>query len=59
MSQNQNIIVDPSENGLSHISFQQKSTVLSLIIMGSTTAYFFANMWPMRPIGLLPESRLA
>ena len=52
MSQNQNIMVEQSQNGLSSISFQQKSTVLSLIIIGSTTAYFFANMWPMRPIAL-------
>lgn len=37
---------------LNSISFRQKSTVLSLIIIGSTTAYFFANMWPMRPIAL-------
>ncbi|MCB9420203.1 MAG: hypothetical protein H6667_10375 [Ardenticatenaceae bacterium] len=40
------------ETALSNISFQQKSTVLSLIITGSATAYYIANMWPMRPIAL-------
>jgi hypothetical protein len=40
------------ENTLGHISFQQKSTALSLIITGSATAYYFANMWPMRPVAL-------
>jgi hypothetical protein len=40
------------ENTLGHISFQQKSTALSLIITGSATAYYIANMWPMRPIAL-------
>lgn len=51
MSQNQEIINQP-ENALSRISFQQKSTALSLIITGSATAYYVANMWPMRPIAL-------
>ncbi|MCA9931145.1 MAG: hypothetical protein KC419_21820, partial [Anaerolineales bacterium] len=40
------------QNALSNVSFQQKSTALSLIITGSATAYYFANMWPMRPIAL-------
>ncbi|MBK8934287.1 MAG: hypothetical protein IPM76_18625 [Chloroflexi bacterium] len=40
------------KNELSNISFQQKSTALSLIITGSATAYYIANMWPMRPIAL-------
>lgn len=40
------------KNDLSNVSFQQKSTALSLIITGSATAYYFANMWPMRPIAL-------
>ncbi len=40
------------KNGLSNISFQQKSTALSLLIISSTTAYYIANMWPMRPITL-------
>lgn len=51
MSQNQEVMSRP-ENPLSHISFQQKSTALSLIITGSATAYYFANMWPMRLIAL-------
>ena len=41
-----------TDNQLSNISFQQKSTALSLIITGSATAYYIANMWPMRPIAL-------
>jgi len=40
------------ENGLSDISFHQKSTALSLIITTSATLYYIANMWPMRPIAL-------
>lgn len=40
------------ENTLSNISFQQKSTALSLVIVASATAYYFANMWPMRPVAL-------
>ncbi|MEZ4592026.1 MAG: hypothetical protein R3D55_12925 [Chloroflexota bacterium] len=48
---NQQALNQP-KNDLSNISFQQKSTALSLIITGSATAYYFANMWPMRPIAL-------
>lgn len=51
MSQTQEFNDHP-ENALSSISFQQKSTAISLIITGSATAYYFANMWPMRPIAL-------
>ena len=51
MSQTQEFVNHP-ENTLSSISFQQKSTALSLIITGSATAYYFANMWPMRPVAL-------
>lgn len=40
------------QNDLTNISFQQKSTALSLIITGSATAYYIANIWPMRPIAL-------
>ena len=45
-------VINRPKNDLSHISFQQKSTVLSLVITGSATAYYFASMWPMRPIAL-------
>lgn len=42
-----------------NLSFHQKSTLLSLIITGSATAYYFANAWAMQPIaeanGLMPE----
>ena len=51
MSQTQEVVNHP-ENTLSSISFQQKSTALSLIITGSATAYYFANMWPMRSVAL-------
>jgi len=44
--------INQSENALRTISFQQKSTVLSLAITGSATAYYMATMWPMRPIAL-------
>jgi hypothetical protein len=37
-----------SENGLNNISFQQKSTGLSLVITGSAALYFIARAWPMR-----------
>ncbi|NKQ37813.1 MAG: hypothetical protein HF973_19655 [Chloroflexi bacterium] len=40
------------KNDPRNISFQQKSAVLSLVITGSATAYYIANMWPMRPIAL-------
>lgn len=43
-------------NALSTLTFQQKSTALSLIIVGSATAYYFANMWPMRPIALATDT---
>ena len=51
MSQNQEIMNQP-QPALSNITFRQKSTALSLIITGSATAYYIANMWPMRPIAL-------
>ncbi len=51
MSQNQEIMNQP-DNALSNISFQQKSTALSLVITSSATTYYFANMWPMRPVAL-------
>lgn len=37
-------------------SFRQKSTGLSLVIVGSATAYYVANMWPMRPIALANDA---
>lgn len=40
------------DNNPSRISFPQKSAALSLVITGSATAYYIANMWPMRPIAL-------
>jgi|GEM_PF-1696748 len=40
------------KNDPSNISFHQKSTGLSLLIISSATAYYITNMWPMRPIAL-------
>ena len=44
------------KNDLNNISFHKKSTVLSLVISIGTTAYYIANMWPMRPIALASDS---
>jgi hypothetical protein len=41
-------IMNRSENSLNNISFQQKSTGLSLVITGSAALYFIARAWPMR-----------
>jgi uncharacterized membrane protein len=51
MSQHQEAL-NRNENSLSSISFQQKSSGLSLLITSSLAAYYVANMWPMRPIAL-------
>jgi hypothetical protein len=51
MSQHQETM-QRTESPFSSISFQQKSTGLSLMITGSLAAYYVANMWPMRPIAL-------
>jgi hypothetical protein len=37
---------------LSHISFQQKSTALSLVITGSVTVYYIRGAWPMHKMAL-------
>ncbi len=34
------------------ISFQQKSTALSLLVVLGGAGYYVTNMWPMRPIAL-------
>ena len=39
-----------------HMSWQQKSAALSLVIIGSAGAYYVANMWPMRPIALATDT---
>ena len=39
-----------------NLSFQQKSTGLSLIVVVAATIYYFANMWPMRPIALANDA---
>lgn len=43
--------INRSRNGI-NVSFQQKSTALSLVITGSAAIYYFVNMWPMRPVAL-------
>lgn len=48
--------LNSTTNDLTNVSFQQKSTILSLIITGSATAYYIVNMWPMRPIALASDS---
>ncbi len=35
-----------------NVSWQQKSTALSLIVTSSAAIYYFVNMWPMRPTAL-------
>ena len=50
------------QNAMNHtgntlkLSFQQKSTGLSLIVVVGATIYYFANMWPMRPIALANDA---
>ena len=48
----------PSTNAI-NLSFHQKSTLLSLIITSSATAYYFVNAWAMQPLaeasGLMPD----
>lgn len=41
--------LDQPTNSL-NLSFHQKSTLLSLIITSSATAYYFVNAWAMQPI---------
>jgi hypothetical protein len=43
-------------NALSAISFQQKSTGLSLVITSSATLYFIARAWPMRSAALASDT---
>ena len=39
-------------NDLNNVSFQQKSTALSLVITIGATVYYIVNMWPMRTLSL-------
>lgn len=39
-----------------NLSFQQKSTGLSLIVVIGATTYYIANMWPMRRIALASDA---
>ena len=49
-------IMNRSDHGLSNISFQQKSTGLSLVITSSATFYFIAKAWPMRPAAVVSDT---
>ncbi|MCB0015151.1 MAG: hypothetical protein KDE34_24715 [Anaerolineales bacterium] len=48
--------INHTNKGLSNISFQQKSTGLSLVITGSALLYFLANAWPMRPAAVTRDA---
>jgi hypothetical protein len=41
---------------LSNISFQQKSTALTLIIISIVAMYYFANVWLMLPVALANQA---
>lgn len=43
---NQNL-TNRSNNARSNISFQQKSTALSLVIISGATLYYFSGAWPL------------
>ncbi|MEZ4593596.1 MAG: hypothetical protein R3D55_20995 [Chloroflexota bacterium] len=45
-----------SNNSLNHISFQQKSSGLSLVITSSAALYFIARVWPMRPAAVASDA---
>ncbi|MEM7133702.1 MAG: hypothetical protein AAF702_45830 [Chloroflexota bacterium] len=45
-------VLNHPHNDLSNISFQQKSTALSLVITIGATVYYIVNMWPMRALTL-------
>ena len=49
-------ITNRTGNDLNNISFQQKSTGLSLVITSSATLYFVARAWPMRATACQPLS---
>ncbi len=48
--------VNRANDGLSNISFQQKSEGLSLVITGSAALYFIARVWPMRPAAVASDA---
>ena len=49
-------IANRTENGLNNVSFQQKSTGLSLVITSSATLYFIARAWPMRATAVASDA---
>jgi len=53
-------ILNRSNQDMTQMSFQQTSTLLSLIITIGTALYYFVNAWQMQPdseaIGMIPES---
>ena len=49
-------ITNRTGNDLNNISFQQKSTGLSLVITSSATLYFVARAWPMRATAVATDA---
>ncbi|GJM42782.1 MAG: hypothetical protein DHS20C20_30640 [Ardenticatenaceae bacterium] len=49
-------IANRTENNLNNVSFQQKSTGLSLVITSSATLYFIARAWPMRATAVATDA---
>lgn len=48
--------INRANDGLSTISFRQKSEGLSLVITGSAALYFIARVWPMRPAAVASDA---
>ena len=49
-------IANRTENNLNNVSFQQKSTGLSLVITSSATLYFITRAWPMRATAVATDA---
>ena len=49
-------IANRTENNLNNVSFQQKSTGLSLVITSSATLYFITRAWPMRATAVASDA---
>ena len=53
-------LLNRSNQDMTQMSFQQKSTLLSLVITISAALYYFVNAWQLQPdseaIGMIPDS---
>ena len=49
-------IANRTENNLNNVSFQQKSTGLSLVITSSATLYFITRAWSMRATAVASDA---